>query len=41
MIRGNIMDNIENNIEDNIENITKSRSNFAPTFIDHDVLSDI
>ena len=27
--------------EENIENITKSNSNFAPTFIDHHVLPDI
>ena len=27
--------------EENIENITKSDSNFAPTFVDHDVLPDI
>ena len=27
--------------EENIENITKSNSNFAPTFIDHHVLSDV
>ena len=27
--------------EKNIENITKSDSNFAPTFIDHHVLLDI
>ena len=27
--------------EENIENITQSDSNFAPTFVDHHVLSDI
>ena len=27
--------------EGNIENITKSESNFAPTFVDHQVLLDI
>ena len=27
--------------EENIENITKSGSNFAPTFVDHHVLPDI
>ena len=27
--------------EENIENITKSDSNFAPTFVDHNVLQDI
>ena len=27
--------------EENIENITKSDSNFAPTFVDHHVLPDI
>ena len=27
--------------KENIENITKSNSNFAPTFVDHRVLSDI
>ena len=27
--------------EKNIENITKSDSNFAPTFVDHHLLSDI
>ena len=27
--------------EENIENITKSGSNFAPTFVDHYVLPDI
>ena len=27
--------------EENIENITKSNNNFAPTFIDHHVLTDI
>ena len=27
--------------EENIENITKSDSNFAPTFVDHQVLPDI
>ena len=27
--------------EENIENITKSNSNFAPTFVDHHVLPDI
>ena len=27
--------------EENIENITKSDSNFAPTFVDHNVLSGI
>ena len=27
--------------EENIENITKSDSNFAPTFVDHYVLPDI
>ena len=27
--------------KENIENITKSDSNFAPTFVDHDVLPDI
>ena len=26
---------------ENIENITKSDSNFAPTFVDHDLLPDI
>ena len=28
-------------LEENIENITKSDSNFAPTFLDHDLLPDI
>ena len=28
-------------LEENIENITKSDSNFAPTFVDHHVLIDI
>ena len=28
-------------LEENVENITKSDSNFAPTFVDHHVLSDI
>ena len=28
-------------LEENIENITKSDSNFAPTFVDHHVLPDI
>ena len=27
--------------EENIEIVTKSNSNFAPTFVDHHVLSDI
>ena len=27
--------------QENIENITKSDSNFAPTFVDHHLLSDI
>ena len=27
--------------EENIENVTKSDSNFAPTFLDHHVLPDI
>ena len=27
--------------EENIENITKSNSNFAPTFVDHHLLPDI
>ena len=27
--------------EENIENVTKSDSNFAPTFVDHKVLPDI
>ena len=27
--------------EENIENVTKSDSNFAPTFVDHHVLPDI
>ena len=27
--------------EENIENITKSDSNFAPTFVDHHILPDI
>ena len=27
--------------EENIENITKSDSNFAPTFVDHHLLQDI
>ena len=27
--------------EENIENITKSDSNFAPTFVDHHVLPDM
>ena len=27
--------------EENIENVTKSDSNFTPTFVDHYVLSDI
>ena len=27
--------------EENIENITKSDSNFAPTFVDHRILPDI
>ena len=27
--------------EENIENITKSNSDFAPTFVDHHVLPDI
>ena len=27
--------------EENIENVTKSNSNFAPTFVDHYLLSDI
>ena len=27
--------------EENIENITKSNSNFAPTFVNHHVLTDI
>ena len=27
--------------EENIENITKSDSNFAPTFVDHHVLPNI
>ena len=27
--------------EDNIENITKFGTNFAPTFVDHHVLSDM
>ena len=27
--------------EESIENITKSDSNFAPTFVDHDLLPDI
>ena len=27
--------------EENIDNITKSDSNFAPTFVDHHVLPDI
>ena len=27
--------------EENIENITKSDSNFAPTFVDHHLLPDI
>ena len=27
--------------EENIDNITKSNSNFAPTFVDHHVLPDI
>ena len=27
--------------KENIENITKSDSNFAPTFVDHHVLPDI
>ena len=27
--------------EENIENVTKSDSNFAPTFLDHPVLPDI
>ena len=27
--------------EENIENITKSESNFAPTFVNHHVLPDI
>ena len=27
--------------EENIENITKSNSNFAPTFVDHYLLPDI
>ena len=27
--------------EENIENITRSDSNFAPTFVDHHVLPDI
>ena len=27
--------------KENIENITKSDSNFAPTFLDHHVLPDI
>ena len=26
---------------ENIENITKSDSNFAPTFVDHHILPDI
>ena len=28
-------------LEENIENITKSESNFAPTFVDHNALPDI
>ena len=28
-------------LEENIENITKSDSNFAPTFVDHHLLPDI
>ena len=28
-------------LEENIENITKSGSNFAPTFVDHNLLPDI
>ena len=27
--------------KENIENITKSESNFAPTFVDHHLLKDI
>ena len=27
--------------QENIENITKSNSNFAPTFVDHHVLPDM
>ena len=27
--------------QENIENITKSGSNFAPTFVDHHLLPDI
>ena len=27
--------------EENIENITKSENDFAPTFVDHHLLSDI
>ena len=28
-------------LEENIENITKSDSNFAPTFVDHNLLPHI
>ena len=28
-------------LEENIKNITKSDSNFPPTFVDHHVLADI
>ena len=28
-------------LKENIENITKSDSNFAPTFVDHHILPDI
>ena len=36
MIHGNLME-----FQENIENITKSGSNFAPTFVDHHLLPDI
>ena len=35
------IDSWKSNIEENIENITQSDSNFAPTFVNHQVLSDI
>ena len=36
IIHGNLME-----FQENIENITKSGSNFAPTFVDHHLLPDI
>ena len=40
---GNRIDSWKSNgmLEENIENITKSDSNFAPTFVDHHLLLDM